>query len=369
MKKPLSIITLIVLSFSIMISASGCMTLHIYQPESTQVEYETEYSYDDKHHWINQVDGDEKIEYGEHYNQSGKCMCGYYFPCHNLVYQLTTIGGKTGYQVIDYDEDMAPQYLNVEVPKTYQSETDIEPISVISIADYALSNRGSGYGKCDVKLESIKLNEGLLEVGDGAFCHSNITEITIPNSVVGSLAYTFMQCSQLERIVIGDGITEIKGYVFHGLPKCEEVVLGSSIKEIKTRSFIDCKALKSVVIPASLVSIPESSHASNAEGCEPQVNLFMNSGAPDIYMNITEEELAELTLPLFPRDANGSLLNPDGTIAHKVTSYYDKEGNLQYSQETCTHYGLVTGWQGSSKIYFLGEWEYDKNNVPTPIEF
>ncbi|MBR2322776.1 MAG: leucine-rich repeat domain-containing protein [Clostridia bacterium] len=369
MKKLISILTALTLCVSLALTASGCLIeLHI--SEGGGKQYEDEYTFNETHHWIQEIGGDDQKDYGEHYNSKGMCKCGYYFPCHNLKYRLTTIGDVTGYEVYDYDEDMSPNYLHVEVPKFYQGEEDEEPIPVISIARYALSNRDtSTYGKCEIKLESIKLNEGLLFIGDGAFCHSNIKEITIPDSVKCEFTYTFMQCPLLETIVIGDGITAINGYVFYGLPNLKTVVLGDSITEIRPRSFIDCKALKSIVLPATLNSIPEGSIKGNASGCEPQFNLFMNSGSPDIYLQITKEELEARTIPLFDRDpVTFDLLNPDGTVAFYVTTVYEDDGVTvkSYTQNGCTTEGIVAGWYGSSKLYYVGEWSYDENGEPTP---
>ena len=331
MKKLISILTALTLCVSLALTASGCLIeLHI--SEGGGKQYEDEYTFNETHHWIQEIGGDDQKDYGEHYNSKGMCKCGYYFPCHNLKYRLTTIGDVTGYEVYDYDEDMSPNYLHEEVPKFYQGEEDLEPIPVISIARYALSNRDtSTYGKCEIKLESIKLNEGLL--------------------------------------FIGDGITAIIGYVFNGLPTLKTVVLGDSITEIRPRSFINCKALKSIVLPATLNSIPEGSIKGNASGCEPQFNLFMNSGSPDIYLQITKEELQLRTIPLFDRDpVTFDLLKPDGTVAFYVTTDYEDDGVTvkSYTQHGCTTEGIVAGWYGSSKLYYVGEWSYDENGEPTP---
>ncbi len=371
MKKLLSYILILILSISVLPTLIACNEPQ--EPEGPI--FSEEYLFDDEYHWRPQINGSEVQDYAKHYNpagqNAGKCKCGYYFPCINLVYEKKTINGVEGYEVVDYDEYMSPNFYHVEVPKYYQGEDDAEPLPVISIYQYALSNRASTatatYGKCDIKLQSVKLNEGLLKIGNGAFCYSNIKEITIPNSVKGTLVYTFMQCSQLERIVIGDGISGIGGYVFYGLPKCEEIILGNSITEIVPRSFIDCKALKSVVLPSSLVSIPEGSIKGNADGCDPQIHLFMNSGKPDIYLNITKEELEERTIPLFPRDKNGNLLNPDGSIAHIVKITYDSKGAISaYTQQSRTTWGLAEGWQGSCKLYYLDEWHYNEKGQAVP---
>ena len=368
MKKILSLILTTILALSVLPSLVAC------NPEEPEgPAYSEEFVYNETHHWKPQINGEgDPIEYGEHVNAKtginvGKCKCGYYFPCHNLVYQKVTLNGIEGYKVTDYDEDMSPNFYHVEVPKFYQGENDPEPLPVISIGRYALSNRGSNYGKCGIKLRSVKLNEGLLQIGDGVFASSDIEEITIPDSVVGELHYAFMQCTALEKIVVGNGISDILGYTFYGLPKCETIILGNSIKEIRMRTFIDCAALKTVVLPSSLVSVPEGSHVGNTDGCEPQTVLLPGKNI-NVYFNITRDELQARTIPLFPRDGEGNLLNPDGSIAHRVTISYKADGVTinNYVQQSYTTYGLNANWAGSNTVYCIGEWHYDSNGNPVP---
>ena len=355
MKKLLSFVLILIISLSVLPALVAC--------GDGESAYSEEYVFNDTHHWKPKLKGDgDPTDYGEHTNPQsgkgvGKCKCGYYFPCHNLVYEKTKINGKTGYEVVDYDEDMSPNFYHVEVPKYHQELGDSEPLPVISVGDYALSNNKSS-GKCGVALESIKLNEGLLNVGNGAVCYSNIEEITIPNSVVGNLHYTFRGCSALKKIVIGNGVTSIGGYTFQNVANCHTIIFGNSVKEIKPRSIMGCSELTTVVLPASLVSMPEGSHVDNAVGCEPQTKIFPGSKI-NIFFQITRDELEERTIPLFARDDDGNLLNPDGTIAHRVIYKNDN-----YYQQSYTKYGLNANWNGLNKVYCIGEWYFDKNGVP-----
>ena len=352
MRKLLSFVLVLILSLSVLPTLVAC--------GETEPAYSEEFVYNDTHHWKPQINGDgDPIEYGKHYNPMvgsgvGKCSCGYYFPCHNLKYRKTTFNGVTGYEVYDYDEEMSPNFYHVEVPKFYQGENDSAPVPVISVAEYALSKRNS-HGKCDIRLKSIKLNEGLLNVGVGAFSYSDIQEITIPNSVVSELKTTFMQCTELEKVVIGNGITNIGSYTFNGLTKCHTVVIGNSVKQIWPRAFYNCGALRTVILPASLVSMPENSIKGNAQACQPLTVIIPGSNV-NIFFQITRQELEARTIPVFDRDANGNLLDKDGNIAHRVDE--------NYNQKSFTTYGLNANWYGFNKVYCLGEWHFDQNGVP-----
>ena len=363
MKKLISMLTVIALCVSISLTATGCLfDIHIYQGGGDQEE--EKYVFNETHHWIEVDGGASQKDYAEHSNPEsgtnvGICKCGYYFTCNNLVYEKATVNGTLGYKVVDYDEEMSPNFYHVEIPTHYQGEGDSEPLPVLSVGEYALSNDPSN-GKCGIRLESIKFNEGLLNLGKGVISYSNIQEITIPDSVVGELSYTFRGCTSLKKIVIGDGITGIGGYTFQNVVNCHTVVFGNSITEIRPRTFRNCNELKTIVLPASLVSMPEGSIADNAVGCAPQTVIFPGSGR-NIFFQITREELQERTIPVFQRDANGNLLDKDGNIAHEVI-YKDGE----YIQQSYTTYGLNANWYGLNTVYCLGEWEYDENNVPQP---
>ena len=61
------------------------------------------------------------------------------------------------------------------------------------------------------------------------------------------------------------------------------------------------------------------------------------------------------------------MLNPDGTIAHRVTISYKADGTINnYVQQSYTTYGLNANWAGSNTVYCLNEWHYDQNGNPVP---
>ena len=126
----------------------------------------------------------------------------------------------------------------------------------------------------------------------------------------------------------------------------EEIIIGNSVTEIIPRNFVFVSTIKRVVLPASLISLPETSLYSEARGAyEPQTRLFENS-TPDIFMYITEEQLAEMIIPMKTRDEGGNVVKEE--------------------EKATTTYGYVEGWCASSKLYFLGEWHYDEDGKPVP---
>ncbi len=335
MKKILSLIICMIITLTACQFMVSCN-----EDPAEEPEYSSEYLFNETHHWRSEINGSSIIDKGEHINDSGKCqLCDYYWDCPNLMFTKTTIDGVLGYEVMGYDDYVNPQYLNVKVPEYYQSDEDDEPLPVISIGVHALSNRQNESNiYCSVAIKSVKLPDTLLRIKNYAFSFSDIKEIIIPDSVKGDLQYTFLCCSELKRVVIGNGVKRLLGYVFQDTINLEELIVGNSVTQIRPRNFINNDSIKYIVLPESLISIPERAHKGNA-GYEAQSSLFMTSGTPDIFLNISEEYLQSITIERTPKD--------------KVTSYLPM-----------TSYGITRGWSGASEVFFKGEWHYDQNGKP-----
>lgn len=108
------------------------------------------------------------------------------------------------------------------------------PDSISRVGDYAF------YG-CRA-LESLRLPEGLREIGAGAFCGSGLKQIHIPGSVERISRQAFSGCVSLEHVELGD-----------------------DIRFIDMRAFADCARLRSVRIPASVERIARNAFD---PGCE-----------------------------------------------------------------------------------------------------
>ena len=353
MKKFISIILILILSFAVSSVFVGC---NDGDGGDNQPVYATEFSYNETHHWRNQTNGTGTIEYGVHREDSGWCeVCHMYFECPNLRYAKVTINGVQGYEVVEYDELYESEtILNVEVPKYYQGEDDSEPIPVISIANnvFNCSNNNPVISTC---IKSIKLNEGLISIGSYAFAGSDIKELIIPDSVFGNyrsswynygLSSVAYNCTSLERVVIGNGVKVLAGYNFAYCIKLEEVTFGNSLIEVRPRNFYLASSIDYAVIPASLVSIPEDSILVPNIGYHQRlVGIFEHK--VDLYFEISEDVYNERTIPAKKRDLmTGAIISPDTT--------------------TLTTWGFSKGWDEGFTKYFNGEWHYNDKGVPVP---
>ena len=106
----------------------------------------------------------------------------------------------------------------------------------------------------DVK-ENYVIKEGTRVIADYAFKSSNITSITIPNSVISIGNNAFEYCYDLTSITIGNRVTLIGDYAFSYCDSLEFITIPNSVTSIGYQAFCNCSNLTSVTIGNSVNSI------------------------------------------------------------------------------------------------------------------
>ena len=175
---------------------------------------------------------------------------------------------------------------------TYSSKTlNIQGNGVMSNYASSLQQPWSNY-KTDIK--TIVVSEGVTGVGANAFSNcSGITSVTIPSSVTSMSEHAFLDCSNLKKIVvpditawcaisfanysanplyyahhiysdenteinellIPDGVTNIKNYVFEGCSAISSVIIPDGVTTIGEQVFDGCSALTTITLGNSVTNI------------------------------------------------------------------------------------------------------------------
>ena len=116
----------------------------------------------------------------------------------------------------------------------------------------------SAFGYCS-ELTSVTIPNSVTRIGNGAFdwC-TGLTSITIPNSVMGIGNSAFSGCTGLTSITIGNSVISIGNGAFYGCTGLTSVTIPDSVVIIDKRAFNECTSLTSVTIGNSVASIGES---------------------------------------------------------------------------------------------------------------
>lgn len=85
--------------------------------------------------------------------------------------------------------------------------------------------------------------------------NSNITKVTIPESVTEVERQSFLYCTSLKSIIFPKAINEIGLQMFWSCKSLEEVTLPEALKVISEQAFAGCTSLKTIILPDELETV------------------------------------------------------------------------------------------------------------------
>lgn len=99
-------------------------------------------------------------------------------------------------------------------------------------------------------------------IGDRAFLEeSELTAISIPDSVTKIEERAFAGCNSLQSVVLPNGVTQIEECVFYYCKQLTDVSIGSNVTHIGKGAFANCYALSSITLPESVTYVGELAFA------------------------------------------------------------------------------------------------------------
>ncbi len=109
------------------------------------------------------------------------------------------------------------------------------------------------------QLSSVSIGNSVSSIGYNAFAYcSKLSNVTIPNSVTLINDAAFQGCASMAWATIGNSVTSIGNYVFQNCSSMTRATIGSSVKSIGYCAFYYCSKLSNITIPNSVISIGES---------------------------------------------------------------------------------------------------------------
>ena len=166
----------------------------------------------------------------------------------------------------------------------------------------------AAFASCN-SLKSAVISDTVDIIEDQAFCGAGLESITIGRNVqvIGDAA--FSGCSNLETVTLPDSVTSLGKEAFHGCPRLSSVVLGNGLETIERLAFANCPSLLSITIGSGVKRIEEKAFEAVkgvltaihivdlAAWCEIDgLKEIMDSfPAKDLYVN--NEEIIQLEIP------------------------------------------------------------------------
>jgi hypothetical protein len=134
---------------------------------------------------------------------------------------------------------------------------DYTNLTSITLPDSVTSIGQSAFDGC-TSLTSITIGDRVTSIGGRAFsaCRA-LTSITIPDSVTSIGDQTFENCTHLTSITIPDNVESLGSSVFNGCTRLTSAIIGDSVTSIGGSVFYGCRDLESVTIGDSVASIGE----------------------------------------------------------------------------------------------------------------
>ncbi len=102
---------------------------------------------------------------------------------------------------------------------------------------------------------------------------TEVTELTVPNSVTSINDYAFYGCSGITTITMPYSVNSIGNYAFYGCSRTTKITMPYSVNSIGNYAFFDCKGLTEITIPYSVTSIGKNAFY----GCSAMTSLNYNA--------------------------------------------------------------------------------------------
>ena len=145
--------------------------------------------------------------------------------------------------------------------------------------DVPVTQIGSSAFENNTQIQSVIIHDGITAIHNDVFrkC-SALTSVKFGQGLKSISSYAFAYCTSLLSITLPDSVTQMSSYVFYNCSMLTEVILSASLTEIPYYGFRSCKNLQSISIPDSVTYISGEAFAD----CTSLVEVIFGSSVNEI---------------------------------------------------------------------------------------
>lgn len=125
-----------------------------------------------------------------------------------------------------------------------------------------------------IMLKSITLPNSIHSIGDGAFRHSSLQSINIPDNVEYIGRYAFMECPDLTSLTLPNSVKSIGEMAFAWCSGLVSINLPNNLTTIEKETFQGCTGLTYITIPNSVTIIKRNAF----ENCKGLTSITIPKG-------------------------------------------------------------------------------------------
>ena len=124
--------------------------------------------------------------------------------------------------------------------------------------NYYIHSYRAPWEKVQDSIRTVVVENGVTSIEESAFQNcSNLTSITLPDSIRVIRRYAFSNCGALGDVTLPDKVTSIEEHAFENCGSMTKIKLPEELTDLGNHAFQNCTSLTNVVLPEGVTSIPE----------------------------------------------------------------------------------------------------------------